>query len=110
MRFDIFRHSVSIDEASDLFAAWIGHHAATFRLSNSELVRTFEGEDSLYGNTKQVSFAENGSILVVGSDHGIVEVFEVASGTCAQRLTFPRTAAVQYVAVGHPTVYSSGIR
>lgn len=93
------RHSVSVDEGNDLFAAWIGPHASTFKLSNSEAVRTFEGEDSLYGNTKQVSFAENGSILVVGSDHGVVEVFEVGSGNCVQRLAFPRTAAVQYVAV-----------
>lgn len=71
------------------------------------MVRTFEGEDSLYGNTKQVSFAENGSILVVGSDHGIVEVFEVASGICTQRLTFPRTAAVQYVAVSQHAIISA---
>lgn len=93
------RHSVSIDEANDLFAAWIGPHASCFRLSNSEAVRSFEGEDSLYGNTKQVSFAENGSTLVVGSDHGIVEVFEIATGRCIQRLKFHRTAAVQYIAV-----------
>lgn len=49
------RHSVSIDEGNDLFAAWIGPYASTFKLSNSEAVRNFEGEDSLYGNTKQVS-------------------------------------------------------
>lgn len=84
-----------------MFAAWTGPHASTFRLSNSEAVRHFEGEDCLYGNTKQVSFAENGSVLVVGSDHGIIEVFEVTSGKCIQRLAFPCTAAVQYVAVSH---------
>ncbi|THU96430.1 WD40 repeat-like protein [Dendrothele bispora CBS 962.96] len=92
-------HCVSVDERNDLFAAWTGQRAEIFKLSNSEQVRAFQGEVALVGNTKQVAFAEEGSKLVVGSDHGFAEVFVVQSGECIQRLHYPRKALVQYVGI-----------
>ncbi|KAK7452211.1 hypothetical protein VKT23_012316 [Stygiomarasmius scandens] len=91
-------HSVSVDERNDLFAAWTGQRAQLFKLSSLEHFKTFLGEVSLVGNTKQVVFAEDGSILVVGTDHGFAEVFSVDSSDCIQHLHYPRKALVQYIA------------
>ncbi|KAK7433591.1 hypothetical protein VKT23_020695 [Stygiomarasmius scandens] len=91
-------HSVSVDERNDLFAAWTGQRAQLFKLSSLEHFKTFLGEVSLVGNTKQVAFAEDGSVLVVGTDHGFAEVFSVESTDCIQHLNYPRKALVQYIA------------
>ncbi|KAK7448412.1 hypothetical protein VKT23_013676 [Stygiomarasmius scandens] len=91
-------HFVSVDEKHDWFVAWTGHRAELYRLSNSEFVRAFQGEVSLVGNTKQVSFAEDGSRLMVGTDHGFVEVYSVESGEILQRLEYPRKSLIQYLA------------
>ncbi|KAK7442264.1 hypothetical protein VKT23_016235 [Stygiomarasmius scandens] len=91
-------HSVSVDERNNLFAAWTGQRVQLFKLSSLEYYKTFSGEVSLVGNTKQVVFAEDGSILVVGTDHGFAEVFSVESTDCIQHLNYPRKALVQYVA------------
>ncbi|THV01478.1 hypothetical protein K435DRAFT_655258 [Dendrothele bispora CBS 962.96] len=90
-------HFVSVDERNDCFAAWTGQRAEVFKLSNSEYVKTFENEVSLVGNTKQVIFGEDGTRLMVGTDHGLVEVFGVESGQLLQRLPYHRKALVQYV-------------
>ncbi|KAF5359902.1 hypothetical protein D9758_013992 [Tetrapyrgos nigripes] len=91
-------YSVSIHEKQDLFGAWIGGNAALFKLSNSEFVRDFKGVDTLYDNAKEVAFAEEGSLIVVGSDHGPVQIFSVSSGQLLQQLEFHHLAALQYVA------------
>ncbi|KAK7443830.1 hypothetical protein VKT23_015611 [Stygiomarasmius scandens] len=91
-------HSVSVDERNDLFAAWTGQRAQLFKLSSLEHFRTFLGEVSLVGNTKQVAFAEDGSVLVVGTDHGFAEVFSIESTDCIQHLNYPQKALVQYIA------------
>ncbi|THV01604.1 WD40 repeat-like protein, partial [Dendrothele bispora CBS 962.96] len=91
-------HSVAVDERNDMFAAWAGQRAELFKLSNSEHFKTFQGEVCLVGNTKQVVFAEDGSFLVAGTDHGFAEIFSVQSALCVQHLNYPRKALVQYVA------------
>ncbi|KAK7435878.1 hypothetical protein VKT23_019409 [Stygiomarasmius scandens] len=61
--------SVTVDEEKDLFIAWTGQHAHAYRLTTSEHLRKFEGQTiSLSSNPKQVSFAEQGTVVVVGSD------------------------------------------
>ncbi|KAF5359928.1 hypothetical protein D9758_014002 [Tetrapyrgos nigripes] len=90
------------------FAAWIGPNAAMFKLSNSEFVREFKGDEMLFPNAKEVAFAEEGSLLVVGSDHGPVQIFSVLSGQRLQHLTFPRTATLQYVSCHLIAIASSG--
>ncbi|KAK7442552.1 hypothetical protein VKT23_016150 [Stygiomarasmius scandens] len=89
-------HFVSVDEKHDYFVAWTGSRAELYRLSNSEYVKAFQGEVALVGNTKQVSFAEDGSRLVVGTDHGFVEVFSTESAKIIQHLEYPRKSLVQY--------------
>ncbi|KAF5342783.1 hypothetical protein D9758_017129 [Tetrapyrgos nigripes] len=88
--------SVSVDEKQDLFAAWIGPNAAMFKLSNSEFVREFKGDEMLFPNAKEVAFAEEGSLLVVGSDHGPVQIFSVLSG---QRASTPHVPSYRRVAI-----------
>ncbi|KAK7457780.1 hypothetical protein VKT23_010119 [Stygiomarasmius scandens] len=91
-------HFVTVDEKQDVFVAWTGQRAEMYRLGNSEYVKAFQGEAPLVGNTKQVSFAEDGSRLIVGTDHGFVEVYSVDSGEIIQRLEYPRKSLVQYIA------------
>ncbi|KAK7441161.1 hypothetical protein VKT23_016642 [Stygiomarasmius scandens] len=91
-------HFVTVDEKQDVFVAWTGQRAEMFRLGNSEHVKAFQGEAPLVGNTKQVLFAEDGSRLIVGTDHGFAEVYSVESGEIVQRLEYPRKSLVQYVA------------
>ncbi|KAK7459475.1 hypothetical protein VKT23_009458 [Stygiomarasmius scandens] len=91
-------HYVAVDEKHDYFVAWTSRCAELYRLSNSEYVKALQGEVPLIGNTKQLSFAEDGSRLVVGTDHGFVEVFSVETGKIIQRLEYPRKSLVQYVA------------
>ncbi|THU99066.1 WD40 repeat-like protein [Dendrothele bispora CBS 962.96] len=91
-------HCVSVDEKQDLFASWTGQQAQVFRLTNSEFVGTFQGEISLCRDAKQIAFAEEGTRLVVGTDHGLVEVFEVQSGQRVQTLGYPRKSLVHTVA------------
>ncbi|THV00404.1 hypothetical protein K435DRAFT_657160 [Dendrothele bispora CBS 962.96] len=91
-------HFVAVNETHDYFAAWTGQRVELYQLSNSQYVKAFHCEASLVGNTKQVSFAEDGSRLVVGTDHGFVDVFSVVSGNIVQRLEYPRKSLVQYLA------------
>ena len=90
-----------LDEHRDMFITWTGQHAEAFRLSTSEHLRTFEGEVSLMAHPKQVSFAEDNSVLVVGTDHACVDVFDVAMGQKVQSLLYSRKSLVHYVAVSH---------
>ncbi|KAF5343190.1 hypothetical protein D9758_016920 [Tetrapyrgos nigripes] len=91
--------SVVLNESKDIFAAWTGKHAATYRLSDAEHLTTFHNEGSYIGNAKQVAFTEEAHSLVVGTNYAMAEVFSLASGKHVQSLPYPSKSLVHYVAV-----------
>lgn len=63
-------------------------------------MRTFETRPPMIVRAKQVAFGEEGAIVVGGSDHGRVYVFETSSGNVLQALQHSKASMVQTVTVG----------
>ena len=51
---------------------------------------------------KQVSFGEDGTVLVGGSDHGAVYIFDTATGCPLDLLRHSDRDLVQTITVGQP--------
>ena len=51
---------------------------------------------------KQVSFGEDGTVLVGGSDHGAVYIFNTATGCPLDLLHHSNRSLVQTITVGQP--------
>lgn len=62
-------------------------------------VRTFETPPAKVARPKQVAFGEEGAVVVGGSDHGVVYVFETATGRTLQVLEHAPGGMVQTIAV-----------
>ncbi|KAK7434821.1 hypothetical protein VKT23_020008 [Stygiomarasmius scandens] len=91
--------SVTVAKDQDLFVAWTGQHAHSYRLSTAAHICKFEGNAvSLFPSQKQVLLAEDGAVVIVGTDVSSAEVFQVDSGQLIQTLPYPRTSVVHYIA------------
>ncbi|KAI6023549.1 WD40-repeat-containing domain protein, partial [Pisolithus microcarpus] len=91
--------SVCIDRTGSLFA--IDNAISGFslhRLSDGSCIRTYDTKP-LKTYPKQVAFMEDGTVIVGGSDNGLVYIFEKNTGTLRQRLRHSQTARAQTVTV-----------
>ncbi|KAJ7834561.1 WD40-repeat-containing domain protein [Mycena olivaceomarginata] len=70
--------------------------------------------DRKYGRVRNVRFAEGGNIVVCGSDHGLVYIFNLQTGERLQKLALETTEWVQVIATaevdGVPTVFAAPSR
>lgn len=69
------------------------------RLDDGKCVRNFSTGAPIKNVSKQVVFAENARVVVGGSDHGSVYVFETESGETMQILRHSDKGFVQTVTV-----------
>lgn len=79
--------------------ACTGKDFEMFRLENIEHVQTFSGELPIVLFPKVATYAEDGSVLVVGTDRGHASIFNVSDGDKIQDLPYTTTGLVQSVAV-----------
>lgn len=70
-----------------------------FRLDTIEHIRTFSGPEPVVLFPKVVTFAEDGTVLIAGTDKGRAVVFDVTSGAKIQHLKYNKGGLVQPVAV-----------
>jgi outer membrane protein assembly factor BamB len=77
------------------------------KLNDGTYLRNFPtGEPNQYVN-KQVVFAEDSKVVVGGSDHGVVYVFDRDTGVSLDRLCHASGGLVQTVAVSDSGCYVS---
>lgn len=74
--------------------------AALFRLQSGARVRTYPVPIKRTMRVRQVSFAEECSVIVIGSDHGTIYVFDRRSGGVIDELKMGTNGWVQTVTVG----------
>jgi hypothetical protein len=76
--------------------------AALYRLQSGAKVKTYPVKKTRNMRERQVVFAEDCSLIVIGSDHGIVYVFDRRSGNILDKLEVSRGNWVQTITVsGH---------
>ncbi|KAF5332383.1 hypothetical protein D9758_018806 [Tetrapyrgos nigripes] len=80
--------SVAFDESRDIFAAWMGKDVVVFKLSSAEHITTFRIEGCDAGKMMQVTFAEDGSMLIAGTGYASAEVFSLDLGKRLQSLSY----------------------
>ncbi|GAW04651.1 hypothetical protein LENED_006456 [Lentinula edodes] len=90
--------TVCLDDSSKFFVACTGKDFEMFRLENIEHVQTFSGELPIVLFPKVATYAEDGSVLVVGTDRGHASIFNVSDGDKIQDLPYTTTGLVQSVA------------
>ncbi|KAJ3834736.1 WD40-repeat-containing domain protein [Lentinula raphanica] len=90
--------TICMDESSKYFVACTGKAFEMFRLDTIEYVRRFDSGPPVVLFPKVSTFAENGNILVGGTDSGRAIVFDVSSGAQIQQLDYPKGGLVQPVA------------
>ncbi|KAJ3870466.1 WD40-repeat-containing domain protein, partial [Lentinula edodes] len=90
--------TVCVDDSSKYFVACTGKDFEMFRLDNIEHMQTFSGETPVVLFPKVATFAEDGSVLVVGTDCGRASIFSVSGGGKIQDLPYTTTGLVQSVA------------
>ncbi|KAI6013461.1 hypothetical protein BKA83DRAFT_4063380 [Pisolithus microcarpus] len=74
-----------VDNATDGFTL--------YRLENSQLIRTFATDPPTVSVPKQVSFGEDGKVVIGGSDNGKVYVFNRRTGALIETLPHHNMAA-----------------
>ncbi|KAJ3769378.1 WD40-repeat-containing domain protein [Lentinula raphanica] len=90
--------TVCTDESSNFFVACTGQDFQMFRLDTIEHVKTFSGPEPVIRFPKVATFAEDGAILVGGTDSGHAVIFDVTNGSQIQELNYPKGGLVQPVA------------
>lgn len=88
---DEYRRQLVVDNTFDGFDL--------FSTNEAQWVRTFVVPPPTVRYPKQVMFGESGSIVVGGSDHGLVRVFETKSGDLIDVLRHAEDGMVQTIAV-----------
>ncbi|KIK12252.1 hypothetical protein PISMIDRAFT_18872 [Pisolithus microcarpus 441] len=89
--------SVCVDQTGSLFA--IDNTISRFslhQLSDGSCIRTYDTK-LLKTYPKQVAFAEDGTVIIGGSDNSLVYIFEKNTGTLWQRLHHSQMARAQTV-------------
>lgn len=81
-----------VDNATDGFTL--------YRLESGQLIRTFTMDPPNISVPKQVSFGEDGKVVIGGSDNGLVYVFNRRTGEVIETLCHTAMALVQTIAVG----------
>lgn len=71
-----------------------------YQLESNAFIRNFPTGIPLRSVPKQVRFGENSKVIVGGSDHGRVYVFERKSGRLLDTLHHLKSGLVQTIAVG----------
>ncbi|KAI6140046.1 hypothetical protein EDD17DRAFT_1499896 [Pisolithus thermaeus] len=82
-----------VDNATDGFTL--------YRLESGQLVRTFTADPPTVPVPKQVSFGEDGKVVIGGSDNGSVYVFNRRTGVLIETLSHMATTLVPTIAVCH---------
>jgi hypothetical protein len=72
---------------------------ALYRLDSGARIRTFPIRVTRSERPRQVSFTEDCSVIVSGSDHGVVYVFDRRSGDVVDRLRLDADDWIQTVTV-----------
>ncbi|KAJ3725347.1 WD40-repeat-containing domain protein [Lentinula raphanica] len=88
--------SVSVDQPTGRFVASTGYGFQLFNSSNLCYIRTF-AHDTQNDIPCQVTFAENGSKVVGGTDQGEALLFNSHNGLLEQRMKCPRDELIQTV-------------
>ena len=71
-------------------------------IDDCEYVRNFPTGTPIRRHPKQMTFGKKGQVVVGGSDHGIVYVFDRMTGNKLDKLKVAERGMVQTVAVGPP--------
>ncbi|KAJ3884914.1 WD40-repeat-containing domain protein [Lentinula edodes] len=90
--------NVCLDESGKFFAVCTGQDFEIFRLENFENCMILRGDAPIVRYPKVATFAEDGKVLVGGTDNGRVLVFDIMSGSRVQELAYPKGGLVQPVA------------
>ncbi|KAJ3855432.1 WD40-repeat-containing domain protein [Lentinula lateritia] len=90
--------TVCLDEQGKFFAVCTGQNFELFRLENIENHMILRGDAPIVRYPKVATFAEDGKVLVGGTDNGRALVFDVMSGSRVQELAYPKGGLVQPVA------------
>lgn len=92
---DTRRGSVCIDDTE--------HGAILYRLDDHQRVRTFHIPVTKQQRPRQVRFVDDSRAIVMGSDHGIVYIFDRRSGDIIDQLVLKGKDWVQTIAVRSQT-------
>jgi hypothetical protein len=76
-----------------------GTNFALHNLQSGMLVRTFPTGTPIKRFPKQVAFGEDDTVVVGGSDHGVIYVFDRKTGDVLDTLIHSRRGLVQTVTV-----------
>ena len=70
-----------------------------YRLDSGQFVRMLVTREPIRTYPKGVAFANNGQVIIGGSDHGYVYIFERRSGCLLGKLAHARNDGVQTIEV-----------
>ncbi|KAJ3754450.1 WD40-repeat-containing domain protein [Lentinula raphanica] len=90
--------SVSVDHPTSRFVASTGYGFQLFKSSNLRYIRSFVHDTATSSDVPcQVTFAENGTKVVGGTDQGEALLFDSHNGLLEQKLKCPRDEIIQSV-------------
>ncbi len=102
------RGYTSMKSRENMFVVDNAHDGFDLRdLPTGSLIRNFPTGRPTFRYPKQVVFGEGSSVVIGGSDHGSVYVFDRKSGALRQKLQHTATGAVQTVTVSR-SIESTG--
>ena len=87
----------------------VGNGFDLYKLDRGEFIRTFVTKDPRKTYPKGVCFASDSRIVIAGSDHGLVYIFERKSGRCLDTLKHTNEGGVQTITVSKTLSKSKGL-
>ena len=93
---------MTVDHRKGWFAIDNGDGFSLHSLKARTFLRNFPTGSPVMRYPKQVSFGEDGTVLVGGSDHGAVYIFDTATGCPLDLLCHSDSSLVQTITVGQP--------
>lgn len=87
----------------------VGNGFDLYKLDRGEFIRTFVTKDPWKTYPKGVCFASDLRIVIAGSDHGLVYIFERKSGRCLDTLKHTNEGGVQTITVSKTLSKSKGL-
>ncbi|KAJ3743034.1 WD40-repeat-containing domain protein [Lentinula detonsa] len=90
--------SISLDPTSENFAVCTSQGFELFELERISYIRKFDGEPIHIAVPKHLSFVEDGSKVLGGTDRGYAALYDVQSGKVVQKLKYSLGGLVQSVA------------
>lgn len=77
----------------------VGQGFDVYKLESGELLKSLVTRDPIKTYPKSVTFADGGQIVVSGSDHNLVYIFERKTGKLVETLKHNSLNGVQIIAV-----------